>query len=204
VFLAQHIGKPAIAATPDVAGRALQHLEPETGGLCVVGGRLSSFTLRHTRFEDAGRVGFRHIAGSGLDIVEQLSGSVEIFGSGVRHVTISAGEVGADSEVMELTIRGSIVIQMWIGQGVPLRGRASDSRLVQLFNAAGQGRMVIDDKTIDDLCIGLSSMDGSAIGATPYDEVIDKSRRIDYARGSAADVSRLAGEPARLDPIALP
>jgi len=201
-FLAQHVGLPAIAATQDVARTAEAHVRPEGGGLCIYGGRLSALTIRNTIFRDSGRLSLRHVAGSGLDLVEQGAADLEIFGAGLRHVTITAAKELDPASVVKLLISVSTVIQMWVGDRVPLQGRALDSHLVQFFNGAGSDRMRIDGNTREDLCAGLSSLEGSPASPQANHDVVAKGARMDYVRGSGAgrranDESSAGAEPSR-------
>lgn len=95
------------------------------GGAAVYGGRVSNLLVRHCRFLGNSHLAIRHATGSGLDLVEVRAESeeegpsqVEIFGSAVRHLTVSSSknEVGS----IKLSVVQGMLPQTYVGTG--LRG----------------------------------------------------------------------------------
>lgn len=159
VFLSQHVGRPAIPAPREAA--VLERVRPVDGGLAIMGGRLSAFTIRGAKFFSDSRLSFRHVAGSGLDLAEQADGQLEIFGCALRHLTVTAPDFAGEARGFHLDMRKSLLVQTWIGDTVRGSGRADDCMLIQFWNGspgmaikvssstvlAGFGATVVDDAT---------------------------------------------------------
>jgi hypothetical protein len=137
-------GSPAVPMTPEnapakegepVADAKSQRWVAEWGGVTVYGGRLSSFVIRSCRFEGTASFSFRHVAGSGLDIVEQRGGRFEIFGSAMRQITITTA-IGESSTGFDFTASWSALMQIWIGDNIRGSFAASYGPLVQVWNGS--------------------------------------------------------------------
>lgn len=104
--------------------------DPPRQGVVIAGGRISSLTVRRLSFlgQDlevgGGRLSLWNTAGSGFDVVEhEQPGGFEIHGSALRHVTFTSSPIEnsrSDVDHITVTIRGSAIHQMWIGDD--LRG----------------------------------------------------------------------------------
>lgn len=108
---------------------------PASAGLVVYGGRVSSLVFRNCRFDD-GRISLRRVAGSGFDLVEQSGGKLEIFGSVLRHLTVTTAVSTELGDPFELDAVGSLLAQLWFGENLQGRGGFSDCRLVQVWNGS--------------------------------------------------------------------
>lgn len=114
---------------------------PPSGGLTFYGGRLSSLMIRNCRFDADGSLSLRHIAGSSLDIVEQVQGSFQIFDCAIRGLSVTrpvesepSRDVG--TEHITLRIESSKVAHVWIGDGVVGTGAVTNSLVLQLMNTS--------------------------------------------------------------------
>jgi hypothetical protein len=112
------------------------------GGLIVYGGRLSAMVMRGTRFTGQGTVSFRHVAGAGLDLIGSVDGDVEVFGSALRHLTLTFDPLVRDEEGkkvrqgMQLRTVNSSLAQSWVGQEVHGRWAIDNCRITHLLNAS--------------------------------------------------------------------
>jgi hypothetical protein len=191
VFLSQHVGRPAIPAPRDA--NVLERVRPVTGGVAVMGGRLSAFTIRGTTFTSDSRLSFRHVAGSGLDLAEQAGGRLEIFGCALRHVTVTTPDTGGDKLEFHLTMRESLLVQTWIGDTVRGSGRADDCMLVQFWNGSPDMPVEVSSSTVL-AGFGATILDDAAQSApTPSADLAKRSRRMDYTRISQSYDSSTTG-----------
>jgi hypothetical protein len=131
-----HSPEPGRPAEPWVGGPEPETWKREAGGLVLYGGRVSSLVLRRTKIEDGSLLGFRDVAGSGLDVVEHGGGRFEFHGSALRHVTFT--DDGYDDTYGPYTVTsvGSKLVQLWIGDGVEGTWTARDCHLVQVHNGS--------------------------------------------------------------------
>ena len=111
--------------------------EPQTGGLVMYGGRLSSLMFAACIFAD-GTISLRHVAGTSLEFAEQVSGSIELYDVAIRGVSVSppVGRKPQDTDSLEVRVLNSALQSVWFS--TPLRGSASivNSVVWQLFNAS--------------------------------------------------------------------
>lgn len=131
-----------IAATNKLSHRAkLLDWAPQRGGLTMYGGRLSSLMVRSGRFRDGGELALRHIAGSSLDITEQGSAKIQIFGSSIRGLSISR-PIGTPEEhgEIDLTVQGSVLANTWFDEGLTGTAHFDNSVVWQLLNASERSR----------------------------------------------------------------
>ena len=109
------------------------------GGVAIYGGRVNLVVRRCTLGKGSG-LAIRHATGSGLDVVElgasseEDPGHIELFGSAVRHLTVTAkpGEVG----FINLIVTGAVLAQAYIGTGLGGHVKADNSALLQVWNAS--------------------------------------------------------------------
>lgn len=111
------------------------------GGLTFYGGRLSSLMIRGCRFGGDSSLSLRHIAGSSLDIVEQVQGRFQIFDCAIRGLSVTRPVESAPcsdqgSDEITLRIESSKVANVWIGDGVVGAGQVTNSLVLQLLNAS--------------------------------------------------------------------
>lgn len=154
-------GEPAIPlvdgdATPDGLDRTYRvvrgkkeyrgrlRVDLVDGGVAIYGGRVSHLIVRRCTFERNSGLAVRHATGSGLDLVEVLQEAenagpshLEIFGSAVRHLSIStfAGATGS----LDLSVIGSMLVQTYIGTDLHGVVKAEDSSLLHVWNASPRG-----------------------------------------------------------------
>lgn len=122
--------------------------EPQSGGLTMYGGRLCSLMVRNCVFRDSGMLAFRHISGSSLDIVEQGGGSIEVFDSAIRGLSITRAvdDVGSGAdEAISLRVDGSILAETWFGSEITGRVSFAESRLIHLWNCSAPDLINIHD-----------------------------------------------------------
>lgn len=126
-------GVPALpwaGATSNVLG-----WQPQVGGMTMYGGRLNSLMVRDCTFDEDGVLAFRHIAGSSLDIVEQSGGSVDVFGSAIRGLSITrkVGDLRAGNP-FRMNVRKSRLVDTWFGDRLNGEALFEDCVLWQLMN----------------------------------------------------------------------
>jgi len=196
-LLSQLPGLSAIPLRPGTA--AGLDLEPETGGLVIFGGRISSLVIRSCDFGPDGALSVRHSAGSGFDVVEASSGNFEFYGSSLRHVSFSpsvtlAGlDAAADGDVnLTIEINGSAVAQAWLSSGLRGRLTATDSVLVHIWNGSPEVAAsaekcsfhglvgILLDNGCEPLLSGESPIPMAALAAVG--NIVQQSRRMDYRR----------------------
>jgi hypothetical protein len=143
----------------DVPRFQYQSWEPQSSGLMVCGGRLSSlmFSDCHGPTGDSGAdgpmgtVALRHVAGTSLEFGEQRAGKVQLVDVAIRGLTISPpvwlSEAEAESgkrekrpEVgdFELVVFASVLQDVWFSTPLAGTARIGDSLVWQLFNANAQ------------------------------------------------------------------
>ena len=204
-LLSRDPGYPAIpldetAEQPDVPRIELRL--QSFGGLLIYGGRLSAMVMRGTRFLAQGAMAFRHVAGAGLDLVGSIDGRVEVFGSALRHLTLTFDPVARDtqgeetSQSMRLRTVNSSLAQSWVGHDVVGLWTIEDCKLTQLFNGSDAMQVRVGD---DSFCSGTvfdaADRRASGLASGRYDRMdaqANPARRADAARRKAS------GE--RLDP----
>ncbi|MDQ1710823.1 MAG: hypothetical protein QOE45_273 [Frankiaceae bacterium] len=186
-------GRPAVPVFDPPAQRDdfLGEVAGVRGGMAIFGGRLSSFVMRRCTVEPGSMVSFRHVAGSGLDVVEQTAGCYEIFGSALRHVSFTTTRKPGDEDQVDIRADKSVLAQVWFGD--PVRGSftASDCRLVQVWNgspylvataASSPVTGCVDVRDIDGSCPPIGEAEGlvpmKRIDAT--DDLRSLTRRMDY------------------------
>lgn len=162
------------------------------GGAAIYGGRVSNLVMRRCEFAKASGVAIRHATGSGLDLVEvrQKSGDfgpshVEIFGSAVRHLTVSTspGELGS----VDLSAVGSMLAQTYVGTGLSGSVKAHASSLLHVWNASPHSDEVPGVKFLASDCSVHGALD---ITLDEQSQEIGTGPQV----GSAADVP-LPGRP---------
>lgn len=171
--------------------------EAPQGGAVVYGGRVSSLVLRAVSFADAmSTFAFRYVAGSGLDIVEHKSpGTIEVFGSAVRHLTATPDRAATSDEVvpapapLTLNISGSAIAQMWLSAGLAGNVKVHDSKVSQVWNSEPGLGAVIDDCTYQDV-VGFTLKNSSpavpgdpvVLAAAAHVDFVERSLAMDYIR----------------------
>jgi hypothetical protein len=183
---------PAIPLTSDPADRDefLGQIAKITGGMAIIGGRVSSFMLRRCLVAPESSVSFRHVSGSGLDVVEQPNGAYEFYGSALRHVSFTSRNSPRDDDRLDVVAVGSVLAQLWVGS--PLRGtlKASNCSLVQIWNGSSSLCATAEDSAVMG-CVGVDDLGGcTAIGdadtfipvqrVDPSEELRAAARRMDY------------------------
>lgn len=194
-----HIPLPGLAAEPaqGASPEALTVPNPN-GGLSIVGGRLSALTMRKLTMESSGSVSFSHVAGSGIDIVEQNGGKFTIEGSALRHLTISPHLNDADMpKELSLTVKSSNLVQTWISDGIKGTAELQNSAVIQFWNDSPDFTVVATNSPYYDL-VGVIA-DGSeplgkgdavaSLADTGTDHLASRFRRMVYRR----DASRRDG-----------
>jgi len=156
---------------------------PQSGGLTMYGGRLSSLMLLSGRFQDGGELALRHTAGSSLDVTEQGAAKIQIFGSSIRGLSISrrAGEVVEQGDI-ELTVKGSVLASTWFDDGLTGTALFEDSVVWQLLNVSERDRF----RVILDNC--------TRYGAVNIELTANAGLRADFAEDGIGDRSDLVRE----------
>ena len=182
------IPHPAGLNPPD--GVPLLNLQPEReGGLLIYGGRLSAMVMRGTRFERDGMVTFRHVAGTGLDIVGSVGGHYEVFGSAVRHMTFTADSIAEPADQLRIQLRSihSRLAQSWIGRGVQGKWEVQNCMVTQAFNASDE--FIVNaapttaeaKNTLSGAVLDGAAREAAGLSAADYDRMDARSNPARYA-----------------------
>lgn len=170
-----------------------------SGGVAVYGGRISSLVVRKCYLEEASGLTLRHTTGSGLEIVEieDSPGRFEIYGSAIRHVTLSA-VVGARKEAtVEVRAGQSALAQIWVGPRLRGSFTVTGSRLVHAWNGSPpnddvdsgvrfiavnclvHGLLDVEVDSCTGMGDGQQTQRAADLGVT---DLIDQIHRMDYRR----------------------
>ena len=121
---------------PTEQRRLLVRFDP--GGVAIYGGRISTLVMRNCYFDEGGGLSLRHTTGSGLELVEvrDSPGRLEIFGSAVRHISVSP-RVGESARArIDVRASQSALAQIWVGPRLTGTFAVTDSRLVHAWNGS--------------------------------------------------------------------
>lgn len=197
---------PGLPAHPVISATSTATLlEPEVGGLTFYGGRVSSLVLRSNRFAHGGKISFRQIAGSGLEIVEQSSGAFELSGSRLRHVVFTPPMHAETSESrgLDLAFAGSVLAQVWLSDALTGQLRADDCTLVQVWNGSSVEAIAESCAHFDlvNVALGANCAPVDPLGepaplsvADPSGRIRSLARGMDYRRDAAAVAREGRGE----------
>lgn len=196
--------------------------KPPAGGLLIIGGKLSTLTVRNTSFdsdgtEDGAGVSFRHCAGSGLHIVEQVNeGNFEIHGCALRHVAVTGlhADLGAangtastvrPSTHIKFRISGSTVAQLWFGDNLTGQGTVANSWVVQAWNFSPDFDVSVTAGSHYHGLVGCRIVDATPMSAEerlvdvrhvdPDNEFRGRAQVMDYAREGLQLVARTSHRP---------
>lgn len=142
----QTAGIAAVPANCSIDKRVML-LEPQTEGLSMFGGRISSLKVRACTFQAGGRLALRHVAGTSIEFADQMQARVDIQGAAIRGLTITRpidpdDEKWADQLIeqpdprFELNFNHSKIINAWFGVGLSGTATFDDCLMLQVFNAA--------------------------------------------------------------------
>lgn len=120
--------------------------EPQSGGLVMFGGRISSLAFYGCRFPDDGVVSLRRVAGTSLDLLEHGGGRVELYDVAIRGLTISPSVLvtspGIDNDpapLVEVVAVDSRLENVWFSAGLKGSATIRNSVVWQMFNGNPQG-----------------------------------------------------------------
>lgn len=207
-LLSPRPGLPAVPAVDPERGTAWH---PPAGGLCFFGGRVSSMVFRSLEIDPDAGVALRDVAGSGMDIVEQSTGSFEISGSSIRHLSITAPVTREGSSPtpmtgheapLHLSVDGSALAQAWFGAGLAGKVRFRDCSLFQIWNgsvgldatASESAHFDLVNVEVDDTCPLVDALGAPAAleHADPGGEFMrTRAAAMDYVRNPAEHAAAL-------------
>lgn len=180
-------GLPSLPITAG-AHVSAQLVEPSRAGLTLLGGRISSLTMRNCDFGQNGRIVLAEVAGTSIEFAEQESVRIEALRCALRGVSVTRPVKPKRGSVpSELTFVDCRIINLWVGTGLSGVTRLQNCIAWQLFNAAGRWmRVEFDDDTLYSGALNAPS----AIPPAPYPsqdrlgtaaaEVRAASAKIDY------------------------
>ena len=182
-----------------------------TGGLVMYGGRLSSVMFAKCEFEDDSLLGFVTVAGTSLEIAEQVGGRIYLSDVQVRGLTISAN-VSVDDALKkaakptEMHVSNSVIQNVWISTGLDGFANFANTRVWQVFNASDDFEFKFTDSqyyglvntgTPDETNTEETGLSLTGVGEA-INELIDMSRKIDYRSSPAAFDAQLVKRRPRL------
>lgn len=139
-------GLPALPVSSPAHANATQVVPPRAG-LTLLGGRISSLTMRNCDFGDDGRIVLAEVAGTSIEFAEQECVRIEAVRCALRGVTftrpVRPDRVGLPSEI---AFFDCVIINLWIGSGLKGVTRFRECIAWQLFNAPVRAMRVEFDK----------------------------------------------------------
>ncbi len=208
-LLADLPGSPAVPYDSEASireGVALAPLEIAGGGLTIHGGRISSLVLRGCIFGEGSFISFRSTTGTGLEMVELTDslGQIEIVGSALRHVNLSAVDRGVSR--VQLSVRECFLSQVYVGRGIQGSIDVARSSLIQAWNGSSAA-FSVTDSTIHGLVgvtvencepapSGVQSLPTPEVHtrATSAEQIADRLARMDYRRDPTASTAASGDE----------
>lgn len=140
-------GPESATARPDSGERPVPRRAPASGGVAMVGGRLCMLTIHGCESVEGGSFAFHYVSGSGLDIVEQGGGSVEIYDAAIRGISVSRDPnrtAGADrpsqTDPFALDVKHSFLANVYFADGLVGSATFQDSRVLMLINASDNAK----------------------------------------------------------------
>lgn len=181
------------------------------GGLTVYGGRVSSLLIRGCTIQEGSAVAIRHSTGSGLDMVEVVDspGRLDIFGSAIRHMTVSATPGGTVEPRIAVTVANSTMTQLYVGSGLTGSFHVTSSALLHAWNGSPYTdsaeldgpvgvRFTADDCTVHGT-LDIEATNSATAGVGPQiesattlgiDGLVGRMARMDYRRNPARQRER--------------
>lgn len=170
--------KPFFPATAVSGSSDVRVIERELGSVVVIGGRVSSLTVRGAVFTGGARLCLRETVGSGFDLVEHgraragLGAAdagparVEITGTLLRHCTFSTSPHRAEEDAvpeLQVEVHGSALLQAWFGDDLEGGLELTESIVLGLWNGSPPDQFVARARdackyhglvgvTVDDTC----------------------------------------------------
>lgn len=143
-----------------------QLVEPPRAGLTLLGGRISSLTMRNCDFGEDGRIVLAEVAGTSIEFAEQEYVRIEALRCALRGVSVTRPvKPGRGTVPSELTFSDCRIINLWIGSGLSGVTRLQKCIAWQLFNAADRVmRVEFDEDTLYSGALNAPS----AISPAPY------------------------------------
>jgi hypothetical protein len=147
VFYSGMPGSPARPSNGDQPNLGPESHPVVAGGIAVYGGRISSLGMRRCRIAPNSGVGLRHTTGSGLELVELVgSGRYDIFGSALRHVTLSSQPDDEEEPSVDVAITNTLLTQLWISDDIAGMINVNDCTVVQAWNGPNLEMKVVKSK----------------------------------------------------------
>jgi hypothetical protein len=177
------------------------------GGMTIYGGRVSSLVLRQSHVAQGSCISFRHTTGTGLELVEISDPiDVEIHGSALRHLALSARVNRVERAVVHAMATDSALVQTWVGPKLDGQFIVRGSRLLQAWNESPLGE---NDKGVDFVIerdgayqglVGVRIAEGSDVGAAVDGEALIERGRVDLGDNLSDQLQRMdyRRNPARL------
>jgi hypothetical protein len=157
-LVSREAGRPAYASdTALTEGAGWLSWTPARAGLAMYGGRVSALTFRGTVFQD-GRIAFRGVIGTGLDLAELDGADFEFHRCVLRHVAFSTGN-DRTSGTIKVVVDFTVAVQWWFGNSLEGSMTTRKSRLLHLWNDSRNVRVSIDDPEKTTQTMGPESRD---------------------------------------------
>lgn len=128
-----------VAAVPWPAEPSALEWEPQTSGLVMYGGRLSSLMVRDCTFAGRGQLALCYMAGSSLDFVEQNGGDIILYSTTVRGVAVT-GELPSEherpNERFELRAYDCVLADVFFGARIEGTATILESKVLGISSAS--------------------------------------------------------------------
>lgn len=172
--------------------------EPQSGGLVMFGGRISSLAFYGCRFPDDGVVSLRRVAGTSLDLLEHGGGRVELYDVAIRGLTISPSVLvtypGIDNDpapLVEVVAVDSRLENVWFSAGLKGAATIRNSVVWQMFSGSAQGPdgfdVCIDDDSPFGGLVNAKSHPGIPALRVPFGEAATPPEVLAEARREAGE-----------------
>lgn len=155
-------GVAAVPAAKGDVARVSCDPQPQTGGLTMYGGFLSSLKVRACKFPDGGTLSLRHVAGTSVEFAELTEARVEVFAAALRGLTVTlpiskltdatvtdAATTGKSADdAFRLDLTESRIINAWFGPGLEGSAVFTSCRVWQLFNGSTAFAVTLPDSPL--------------------------------------------------------
>jgi len=104
----------------------------------MLGGRLCNLTLYKCASKSGGTFGFYNVSGSGLDIVEQRSGTISITRGAIRGVSVTRDTTDTLTDspsLIDVQVEDSLVTNVYFAEGLKGSAKFTGSVVLMLINA---------------------------------------------------------------------
>lgn len=142
-----------VAAVPWTVEPSALEWEPQTSGLVMYGGRLSSLMVRDCAFSGEGQLALCYMAGSSLDFVEQNGGDIILYSTTVRGVAVTGELLSGHerpNEQLEFRAYDCVLADVFFGARVEGTAIILESKVLGISSASERLNVLVDRSAVAD------------------------------------------------------